>query len=88
MLGALLILFGLFTFAILALLAMPGLEVVSTLIFCVAGAMLLTYGILTRETPYAYAMPQMRAGLYAIGVSSLSQIPIQNEIDGLLIELE
>ena len=73
--GVLLVLFGLFTSAMLysmnGSVDGSGVEVVGPGIFVVAGGALLTYSILTRETRYKYAMNKIRAGLYAISIGLL-----------------
>jgi hypothetical protein len=66
--GVLLILFGAFTSSITYFMGLPGAAVTGTGIFAVAGGALLTYSILTRETPRKYAMNKVRAGLYAFSV--------------------
>jgi hypothetical protein len=69
--GVLLILFGLFTSAMLYLMEDPGITataVTGSGIFVVVGGALLTYSILTRETDKKYAVNKFRAALYALSI--------------------
>ena len=69
--GVLLILFGLFTSAMLYFMRGSGVEVAGAGIFVVAGGALVTYSVLTRESRNKYAMNKVRAALYAISVGLL-----------------
>ncbi len=69
--GVLLILFGLFVIAMLHFMGLSGTEVTGSGIFIVAGGMLFTYSVLTRETTKKYAMNKIRAAFYALSVGLL-----------------
>lgn len=69
--GVLLILFGILNFAMLFFLGLPPEAVTGPTIFIVIGGMLVTYSLLTRETPKKYGMNKVRAGLYALSVGLL-----------------
>lgn len=66
--GVLLILFGIFTVAMLHFMKMEAVPVIGSSIFIVAGGTLLTYSILTRETRNRYGMNKIRAVLYALAI--------------------
>jgi hypothetical protein len=66
--GALLTLFGIFTIAMLYFMSLDSVAVTGPGIFIVAGGILLTYSILTRETRKKYAMNKIRAALYALSI--------------------
>lgn len=66
--GVLLILFGIFNILIAYFMNLPGVAVVGSGIFIIAGAALITYSLLTRETIKKYAMNKIRAGLYALSI--------------------
>ncbi len=66
--GVLLILFGIFTVAMLHFIKMEAVPVIGSSIFIVAGGTLLTYSILTRETRNKYGMNKIRAVLYALAI--------------------
>lgn len=69
--GVLLILFGLFTGAMLFFMDVPDVAVVGNGIFIVAGGALITYSILTRESRKKYGMNKIRAALYALSIGLL-----------------
>lgn len=69
--GVLLILFGLFTSAMLYFMRGSGVEIAGAGIFVVAGGALVTYSVLTRESRNKYAMNKVRAALYAVSVGLL-----------------
>ena len=66
--GVLLILFGMFTVAILYFMEMEAVPVIGSSIFIVGGGALLTYSILTRETRHKYGMNKIRAAFYALAI--------------------
>lgn len=66
--GVLSALFGIFVIAMTYYMEMQGVEVAGSGIFVVAGSMLFTYGLLTRETSRKYAMNKIRAALYGLSV--------------------
>ncbi|MGI6552646.1 MAG: permease prefix domain 1-containing protein [Bacillota bacterium] len=66
--GVLLILFGIFTVLILYFMRSDAVSVTGAGIFIVAGGVLLTYGVLARETRKKYGMKPVRAALYALSV--------------------
>jgi hypothetical protein len=66
--GVLLILFGLFTVAMLYFMRLPGESVACNGIFIVAGGALITYSLLTREMQKRYGMNKIRAALYALSI--------------------
>ncbi|WP_230474482.1 permease prefix domain 1-containing protein [Calidifontibacillus erzurumensis] len=66
--GALITLFGIFTVLITYFMNLPNESVVGTGIFIVAGGVLMTYSILTRETRKKYAMNKTRAFLYSLSI--------------------
>ncbi len=66
--GVLLILFGIFTSAIIYLMEETATTVTGNGIFIVAGVALLIYSLLTRETDKKYAMNKIRAGFYALSI--------------------
>lgn len=66
--GALLILFGIFTVAMLYFMYVPEVAVSGPGIFIVGGGALLTYSLLTRETRKKYAMNKIRAACYALSI--------------------
>lgn len=67
--GVLLIGFGFFTSAMTFFMNdIPRNAAVGSLIFAVAGAIVLTYSILVRETKTKYAMNKIRASLYAVSI--------------------
>lgn len=67
-LGVMLVLFGIFVSAMLYFMNLEGEAVTGTGIFIVAGGILMTYSILTRETRKKYGMNKIRAILYAFSV--------------------
>ncbi|PTM57755.1 permease prefix domain 1-containing protein [Desmospora activa] len=69
--GVLLILFGLFTSAMLYFMNLSGNEVIGSGIFVVAGGTLFTYSVLTRETRKRFGMNKIRAAFYALAVGLL-----------------
>lgn len=69
--GVLLVLFGVFTVAMLYFMDLDGVSVTGSGIFVVAGGTLVTYSILTRETRKKYAMNKIRAVLYALSIGLL-----------------
>lgn len=69
--GVLLTLFGIFTVAMLYFMNLPGKVVTGSGIFIVAGGVLITYSLLTRETRKKYGMNKIRAGLYALSIGLL-----------------
>lgn len=69
--GVLLTLFGVFTVAMLYYMSQDAVAVTGSGIFIVAGGVLITYSVLTRETRTKYAMNKVRAGLYALSVGLL-----------------
>jgi hypothetical protein len=69
--GVLLVLFGLFTTAMLYFMNGNTLEVTGSFIFVVAGGPLITYSVLTRETRMKYGMNKIRAAMYALSVGLL-----------------
>ncbi len=69
--GVLLALFGIFVIAMTYFMRMEGVAVAGNGIFVVAGGMLFTYGLLTRETARKYAMNKIRAALYGLAVGSI-----------------
>lgn len=66
--GALLILFGLYTSTMLYFMKMDAVPIAGSTIFVVAGGVILTYSVLTRETRTKYGMGVIRALLYAVAV--------------------
>lgn len=66
--GVLLVFFGIFTVAILYFMNLSGEIAISSGIFIVAGGILITYSLLTRETCKKYAMNKIRAALYALSI--------------------
>ncbi|NLZ61151.1 MAG: hypothetical protein GX901_10885 [Lentisphaerae bacterium] len=66
--GVLLILFGIFTVAMLFLMDIPRVSAAGSGIFIVAGTALITYSLLTKETSKKYAMNKIRAALYALAI--------------------
>ncbi len=66
--GVLLAMFGMFVIAMTYFMKLEGVAVAGSGIFVVAGCMLLTYGLLTRETGFKYAMNKIRAALYGLSV--------------------
>jgi uncharacterized membrane protein YedE/YeeE len=60
--------FGMFVIAMTYFMKLEGVAVAGSGIFVVAGCMLLTYGLLTRETGKKYAMNKIRAALYGLSV--------------------
>jgi hypothetical protein len=66
--GVLLAMFGMFVIAMTYFMKLEGVAVAGSGIFVVAGCMLLTYGLLTRETGKKYAMNKIRAALYGLSV--------------------
>ncbi|KJS84739.1 MAG: hypothetical protein JM58_10490 [Peptococcaceae bacterium BICA1-8] len=69
--GVLLVLFGMFTVAMLYFMKLSGEEVTGSAIFIVAGGALITYSILTRESRKKYGMNKIRAALYALSIGLL-----------------
>lgn len=69
--GVLLILFGIFTITMTYFMNLPSEAVAGSGIFVVAGGLLLTYSILTRETSRKYAMNKIRAAFYALSIGLL-----------------
>lgn len=69
--GVMLILFGLFTSAMLYFMSGFGVVSLGSGIFLVVGGAILTYSILARETTDRYAMNKIRAALYAVAVGLL-----------------
>lgn len=66
--GVLLVLFGMFTSAIVYFQDNSTVAAAGTGIFIVAGGALLTYSVLTRETSKKYGMNKIRAALYALSI--------------------
>lgn len=66
--GVLLILFGMFTVAMLYFMGTKSVSVAGSSIFVVAGGSILTYSILTRETNQKYGMNKIRALGYGLSV--------------------
>lgn len=66
--GVLLILFGMFTVAMLYFMGTESVSVAGSSIFVVAGGSILTYSILTRETNQKYGMNKIRALGYGLSV--------------------
>lgn len=66
--GSLLILFGIFTALMLYFMSEDNMSILGNGVFVIAGGVLLTYSLLTRETRKKYAMNKIRAGLYALSV--------------------
>lgn len=66
--GVLLILFGMFTVAMLYFMEKEAVPVIGSSIFIVAGGAILTYSLLTRETHHKYGMNRIRAAFYALAV--------------------
>ena len=69
--GVLLALFGIFVMAMTYYMREEGVAVAGNGIFMVAGGMLFTYGLLTRETARKYAMNKVRAALYGLSIGSI-----------------
>lgn len=69
--GVLLALFGAFTIAMLYYMSEEAVAVTGSGIFIVAGGVLITYSVLTRETRRKYGMNRIRAALYALSVGLL-----------------
>jgi hypothetical protein len=70
--GALLVLFGIFVPAMLYLMEdSSSIDVTGSAIFIVPGGALLIYSVLTRETSKRYAMKPLRAALYGISTGVL-----------------
>jgi len=69
--GVLLALFGIFVMAMTYYMREEGVAVAGNGIFVVAGGMLFTYGLLTRETARKYAMNKVRAALYGLSIGSI-----------------
>jgi len=69
--GILLALFGIFVIAMTYFMRMGVLAVAGNGIFVVAGGMLFTYGLLTRETTKKYAMNKIRAALYGLSIGAI-----------------
>jgi len=70
--GVLLILFGFFNSAMLFFMAgVPMVAVAGNLVFVVAGGILITYSVLTRETKKKYGMNKIRAALYSLAIGLL-----------------
>ncbi len=66
--GVLLILFGMFTIAILYFMELEAVAVIGSAIFIVAGGAILTYSVLTRETRNKYGRNKLRAASYAVSM--------------------
>lgn len=66
--GVLLVLFGIFMVTMLYFMPQDGVAVTGNGIFIVAGGILITYSILTRETRTKYAMNKIRAALFALSI--------------------
>ncbi|MGI6555126.1 MAG: hypothetical protein ACOX2P_07165 [Bacillota bacterium] len=66
--GVLLILFGMFTVAMMYFMRLPQQAVAGSGIFIVAGGAVITYSVLTRETRKKYAMNKTRAVFYALSI--------------------
>jgi len=66
--GVLLILFGMFTVAMLYFMKMEAVPVIGSSIFIVAGGAILTYSLLARETRRKYGMNSIRAAFYALAI--------------------
>jgi len=69
--GVLLVLFGIFTAVMLYFMPQDALAITGNGIFIVAGGILITYSVLTRETRRKYAMNKIRASLYALSIGLL-----------------
>ncbi|MFZ5642465.1 MAG: permease prefix domain 1-containing protein [Bacillota bacterium] len=69
--GVLLLLFGVFTVAMMYFMHLDAVSVTGSGIFIVAGGTLITYSILTRETRKRYGMNKIRAVLYALSIGLL-----------------
>ena len=69
--GVLLALFGIFTVSMLYFKSEDAVTVTGSGIFVVAGGVLFTYSILTRETLKKYAMNKIRAATYALSIGLL-----------------
>jgi len=69
--GVLLVLFGIFVRAMNYFMQLEGVSVAGNGRFVVAGGMLFTYGLLTRETDRKYAMNKVRAALYGLSIGSI-----------------
>ncbi|WP_188207529.1 permease prefix domain 1-containing protein [Alkalibacillus aidingensis] len=66
--GSVLILFGLLMSLSMSFMEVEAVAVPGTGIFAVIGGAIITYSILTRETPKVFAMNRIRAALYAVAV--------------------
>ncbi|KUO49063.1 MAG: hypothetical protein APF76_10580 [Desulfitibacter sp. BRH_c19] len=69
--GVLLALFGIFTVSMLYFMSEDAVAVTGSGIFIVAGGVLITYSLLTRETHNKYAMNKIRAASYALSIGLL-----------------
>jgi len=69
--GVLLILFGMFMVTMLYFMPQDALAVTGNGIFIVAGGVLITYSILTRETHKKFAMNKIRAAFYSLSIGLL-----------------
>ncbi len=69
--GTLLVLFGIFTITMMYFMKMEPVSVAGSGIFIVAGGVLITYSVLTRETRRKYAMNKVRAAFYALSAGLL-----------------
>lgn len=69
--GTLLVLFGIFTITMMYFMKMEPVSVAGSGIFIVAGGVLITYSVLTRETRRKYAMNKIRAAFYALSAGLL-----------------
>jgi len=69
--GTLLVLFGIFTITMMYFMKMEPVSVAGSGIFIVAGGVLITYSVLTRETHRKYAMNKIRAAFYALSAGLL-----------------
>ncbi|WP_027963587.1 permease prefix domain 1-containing protein [Halalkalibacillus halophilus] len=69
--GSMLILFGVLMSIGMMFMEIEPVAVPGTGIFAVAGAIVLTYSLLTRETTKLYSMNKVRAGLYSLAVGAM-----------------
>lgn len=69
--GVLLVLFGIFTVAMMYYMGLNKVGTFGNGIFIVAGGAIITYSVLTRETRRKYAMNRIRAAFYGLAVGVL-----------------
>jgi hypothetical protein len=69
--GVLLVLFGIFTMAMMHYMGLNKVGTFGNGIFIVAGGAIITYSVLTRETRRKYAMYRIRAAFYGLAVGIL-----------------